>query len=315
MLLSIAVAGRGAGRESAVLDANRLILACVYLWSGLNKLNYRFLTAGLEAVPGLAELVTVVMPGITPAALAPLVVAMPLVETAIAVGLVCGGRSSRIAAAAAVAMHVFILLCIGPAGKNHNPVVWPWNAAMIAFVALLFLPGVVSARRVFWGTGSVFHRLVLVLFAFCPLLSFAGLWPVSLSFRLYTFRLPTADIYVKESLRDRLPPATRASFEPVSFYVNLAPTQGAARAGPFTAGVNVADWSERELNAFLPSEGRVFERVFEKVCARAREPNEALLLLVSPPDVLTGETRQSAFPCAARSEGERREGSTGDLRQ
>jgi hypothetical protein len=204
---------------------------------------------------------------------------------------------------AAIAMHVLILLAIGPLGKNHNPIVWPWNIAMAAFVALLFLTkGDVPARRILWSR-SAFHRAALVLLGFCPLLGLVGLWPSSLSFRLYTFRLHTADIYVSESLRDRLPPAAQAAFEALSVYFSLETPDGgpAQKVGPFAAGVNVSDWSERELRAFLPPEPRAFERVFERVCALAREPTDALLLLVTPPDVFTGTTRQSVRVCAAET--------------
>jgi hypothetical protein len=301
MLLSLALvepSNRSNGGQSAALNVHRLIIICVYLWSALNKLNYRFLTSGLEAVPGLDGLIAPLAPWIAPATFAPLSLMMPFIEIAIALGLVFQ-PTRKVAAAAAIAMHVLILVAIGPLGKSHNPIVWPWNVAMIAFVALLFLrDGDASPRSILWGPAT-FHRVVLVLFAICPLLSVFGLWPASLSFRLYTFRLATADIYVTESLRDRLPPATRAEVEPVSVSFTLAPSGGGAptKVGPFVGGLNISDWSERELNAFIPPEPRAFEGVFEKVCVLAQQPADALLLQVSAPDLLTGASRQSVSPC------------------
>jgi hypothetical protein len=307
MLLSLALVAPGARSDrddSAALNVNRLIVACVYFWSGLNKLNYRFLTAGLEAVPGLDALLLPLAHWVAPTSLTPLSMLMPFVETAMAAGLLFR-PTRKAAAAAAIAMHVLILLAIGPLGKNHNPVVWPWNVAMIAFVVLLFLRGAdAPPLRIVWGRW-IFHRVVLVLFAICPLLGMAGLWPASLSFRLYTFRLATADVYVTESLRDRMPPATRAEVEPVSVSFTLAPTGGGAPAkvGPFVGGLNISDWSERELHAFIPAEPRAFQRVFEKVCALAQRPADALLLQVTPPDVLTGATRQSVSTCKGEGPG------------
>lgn len=283
----------------AALDANRLIVFCVYLWSGLNKLNHTFLTAGLDAVPGLATLLSPLAAWMDPTALGRLSVAMPFVESAIGIGLLAG-RTRRIAAAGAIAMHVLILLSIGPFGENHNPVVWPWNVAMIGFVWLLFLRGgEAPARRIIWGRGSSLHRALLVLFAVCPLLSLLGWWPSSLSFRLYTFRLYTADIYVTEALRERLPAGTRAELEPLSVFFSLEPAGGgeARRVGPYVGGLNVSDWSERELHAFIPPEPSAFRRVFANFCALAHEPSDALLLLVAPPDVLSGATRRSVSVC------------------
>jgi uncharacterized membrane protein YphA (DoxX/SURF4 family) len=304
MLLSFALSGgveRSDQRADAVLNVNCLIVAAVYFWSGLNKLNYRFLSAGLEAVPGLDQLLSPLAPWIAPSTFAPLTVAMPFVEMAIAIGLLSGRRPRRVAATAAIAMHVLILLSIGPLGRNHNPVVWPWNAAMIVFVAVLFLrPDEVVAGRVLWGRGSTLHRVGLVLFVVGPLLGFFGLWPPSLSFRLYSFRFYAADIYMTEALRDRLPPDARAQVEPVSVFFSLVPAGGgpATKVGPYAGGLNISDWSERELHAFIPAQLRAYEQVFAKLCALADVSTDALLLVVTPPDLLTGATRQSILPCA-----------------
>ena len=65
---------------------------------------------------------------------------------------------------AAIAMHAFILLAIGPFGQNSNSVVWPWNIAMICFLLILFWhcrtcrPGNCLARE------GVYQRIVLVAF-------------------------------------------------------------------------------------------------------------------------------------------------------
>jgi hypothetical protein len=304
MLFTLAVARteRGGADTAATLNVNRLIVAGVYLWSGLNKLNYRFMTAGLEAVPGLALLLSPVSEWISPQRLAVVSMVMPFVETAIGAGLIVGGRWRRISVAAAIAMHALVLLAIGPLGASVNRIVWPWNVAMILLVVLLFRQrDEVRARDVLWNARSRVHQVVFVLFLVCPLLSVFDFWPPSLSFRLYSYRLSTGDIYVTDALRTKLPPAIQAELQPISVYFDLGSAAGthAPRVGPYVGGLNISDWSERELNAFVPPEPRIFAQVFGRVCALAPAPTDAILLVAAPPDILTGATRQSVYPCPA----------------
>ena len=62
---------------------------------------------------------------------------VPLTECGIAIVLLSKKWRNN-AVIAAVVMHVFILLELGPVGHNTNSVIWSWNVTMICFLALLF---------------------------------------------------------------------------------------------------------------------------------------------------------------------------------
>lgn len=282
-------------RAEGAVNANRLILVSTYLWSGLNKINHRFFEAGLAAIPGL-EIVLAPILDVPNSPLGYIGVAVPFIEIFIAVGLLVDGKARRIAMVAAIAMHALIFVALGPLGANHNVVVWPWNVAMMALVVVLFgATGEgdrVDLKKVLWNSRSVTHGAIVVLFLLCPLLGAFGLWPVTLSFRLYSYRVPTADVYVTEALRDRLPAATQKLIEPVSVTFDAG-----RKLGPYVGGLNISDWSERELGAFLPPEVTAYEATFAKVCTLAADPEDGLLLSVSPPDILSGQTRQAIATC------------------
>ena len=69
-------------------------------------------------------------------------------------------------------MHLFILIAIGPLGRNFNVVVWPWNLAMIAFLLILFFRRTdePTLHDIVWGRGFVFQKVALILFGVMPAL-------------------------------------------------------------------------------------------------------------------------------------------------
>src|SRR5262249_15143519 len=94
MLATIAVLRR---KPEDALDASRLILAAVYFWSGVHKFNSGFLN---EAFPWMIEPFPLLR------SLARVAIVVPVIETAIGVGLMFAFR--RVAVIAALAMHAFI---------------------------------------------------------------------------------------------------------------------------------------------------------------------------------------------------------------
>lgn len=282
-------------RPTDAINLDRLIMVSVYWWSGAHKLNYWFVSAGLNALPGLETLLTPLRPVVSLGLFEPIIVAIPLIEMAIGVGLLVGGRGRRLAVCAAIAMHSLVLLALGPLGRNQNPVVWPWNVAMIVLVLVLFAGDTAARdtyRAILWNPRARVHQFALIAFGLCPLLGAIGWWPAVLSFRLYSYRLPAADVYVTEALRTKLPAATQTLVEPVSVTFNTG-----RKLGSYVGGLNISDWSERELGAFVPPEPRVFAAVFDKVCALATTPTDAVLLRMTAPAILDGKTQQSLATC------------------
>jgi hypothetical protein len=291
LLLHETVGPRARGKFASAweLAPLQLFVVCTYAWSGLHKLNHHYLATDflLTARPLLGWLG--MRPADVPAAAA---VTLGLLSAAIELG--CGvmlmvPRRRRVAVVGLTAMHLFILLMIGPLGADWNRVVWPWNLASVAALWLLFWPdathGLLVAFMRAWreraprrdrrGPAGVPAALrwasvaVLLVFGVFPALSLAGTWYASLSFQLYAGKERIALIYFDPQHPEALPPAARTAVK--------TPGQ-----------VNVAAWALSELNATPVLEERVLVRLARTLARRAPQANVALLV-ASPPALFTGE--------------------------
>ncbi len=151
----------------------RWVLAGIYFWGGLNKLNPWFLDnfdwfcaafewsspfVGNKLAAGLAAIFELVL------------------------GLFLLWHSSRRWAIWGVFLiHCYILLVIGPIGYNWNQVVWPWNIAMMGLVWHFF-------RELGEEKKPIRYSIVLVaiLVWVMPVLNFFGWWPESFSWKMYS---------------------------------------------------------------------------------------------------------------------------------
>jgi hypothetical protein len=184
-------------------------------------------------------------------------------------------------------MHAFILVAVGPFGLSYNPVVWPWNVAMMAIILVLFRRARdVSAPAILLNHGFPLHVAAVALFAVLPGLSYLGLWPTYLSFRLYSEQYHQATISMTTAVRLKLPPSARQA-------VLLASDD------PYDGHLNVMSWSENELGAFIPPEPRVFRAVARRVCALAEAPLDVRLIITAPADRWTGKMTRTTTYCDA----------------
>lgn len=169
------------------------ILATIYLYSGLHKINtlyvhyfwkqtillkffklastanyfpfvvkFGYLTALLEAIAGLALLVN---------------------------------YKVKFAAWFLITMHCFILLVIGPLGINYNHIVWIWNIAMIGFVYVVFIKE--SPAKSSFLNPIFPNAFIVLLMGLLPILSFFKKWDYYLSSCLYSAKPPTLIIKTK----------------------------------------------------------------------------------------------------------------------
>jgi hypothetical protein len=196
-------------RGQAGLNGCRLIVAAMYFWSGLQKVNVLFAN---DTYPWLMEHVLnrlaeewhgwVRDGGWTAAYL----------ECALGLALLVWPLRP-VAVVAAVAMHLVILFCLGPWGHAWNTVVWPWNVAMMVFVVVLFgRTRSVRPWHILWPRRCLAARLALVLFGVLPLLNFFGWWDSYLSAALYSGNTPDARVYINQEVLDRLPAEVRKKY-------------------------------------------------------------------------------------------------------
>ncbi len=260
-------------------NACRLIVAGIYFWSGAQKLNTAFIQTGF---PWLLEPILRHLPHGAQALVHPLSVMAPFVEIWIGIALL--SRKFRTPAiVAALAMHVFILISLGPLGQNYNHVVWPWNVAMGAAVVILFWKAPESANRVLFGEGP-FHAAVLVLFVIAPAFSFFGYWDHYLSSAMYASNENHGLIYLSDKIFERLP-------DGIEEYVRVET--------PEIDSIDIGEWSANELNVPPYPEVRVYKNVARKVCEYAEAPNDVRLSIVSKSTIGNQITGASYATCAA----------------
>lgn len=186
----------------------RFVLICMYVWSGIYKLNLNFawevfpyymkaLGWGEYFYLPFDELGNFPMPAINHLAWI-----VPFSELLIAVLLVT--KYFKIGVYFAVSLHLMILLLLGPLGNSWNEIVWIWNLEIILLLIFVFGSGnkwdlsFVSAK-----TKSISISLIAI-FAIVPAWWLFGYFPQNLSFHLYSGQNTYYHFYTKEPDRQFL---------------------------------------------------------------------------------------------------------------
>ncbi len=172
------------------------ILISTYVYSGLGKLNTGFvhliwtkmlLQMFLKIPAGAATAQWLSLPGYL----------VGVVELLLGICLLFA-NTRKPAAWLLMAMHVFILVFLGPWGLKYNLIVWPWNLAMISFLFLVFLKKDQTGfqfKYIFCGR----NKLVFIFWGILPALNFAGYWDNYLSSGIYSGKLPLMVICIKDT--------------------------------------------------------------------------------------------------------------------
>jgi hypothetical protein len=283
MLLAIALAGPA--RQTAALNTCCLIVAATYIWSGLAKLNPRFMD---DTFPWLVGPLVEAWPAPAQWLARHLAFVAPFLECVVGIGLLTK-RFRSAAVVGAIGMHVAILIAIGPLGLDFNSVVWPWNVAMIAFLLILFVrrseepaPG-----DIVWGRAYAFQKIVLVFFACLPALSFFNLWDHYLSSALYSGNRNSGILYVNDTVSGRLP-------DTILDYVY--------EDGPDRNRLNINEWSLGEMNVPSYPELRIYKNVAKRICGYDADGTGVELVVQGKLALVNGNLR-SVYHCSGLQRG------------
>lgn len=280
----LAVLGIGARRgfegeaRTHVLNACRLVIVAVYFWSGIAKLNYSFVH---EALPVVLQGYAGVWPAVfrlltqTPAGLV-----IPLVEMLVAVGLLTR-RFRDTAVMGALLTHAVVLLLYVPFWRNK--VVWPWNAAMMVFVVVLFWRANFSVREMLLDPRHVSYALVGLLFGVMPFFGLFGLWDAYLSASLYSGNTSSATFRMSEPVCRRVPQRSRRAMEMLD-------------GGACTLHAN--QWSYSEMSVPVYPEPRIYRALAARLCAEGSAPSDVILEIREMPRFWDGTRRTTTLNCA-----------------
>ncbi len=256
MLLALAVCSR-----SELFATCRLIVASIYFWSGVQKINPGFIH---DVYPWLVAPFVQHLPVLL--RLAP---AVPFLELAIGPALFFR-RTRPLAMAFALVMHGFILIAIGPFGQDRNSVIWMWNLAMAAFLLLLF-----RHPEPFSWQPTPFQYAVFALVSVAPALSCIGLWDNYLSWALYAGNKTESSITLTASIPALKPYLTPYEDEPNAYDLSLY------------------DWSLGELNVPPYPEARIYRNVAAHLCGSV-----PLTLEIEPKTPWFGLTKTATYDFA-----------------
>jgi len=224
-----------------VLDAARIAVGGMYLWSGLQKLNVTFMG---ESFPWFTQALWTQGPGYMLSVFIFLGLLVPFLEIALGLGLFAR-RTRNLAILGSFGMMALVLLSLGPLGNNWNAVVWPWNVALFLSVIILFwrTDFTLSTFLIRQKT-NLLGLVVFAVFWLLPIGNIFGAVDHYLSWSLYSGRPPEAaligDTFVLESLSPRVEDDRL----------------------PFIR------WTLEELQIVPYPEERIFKSVFADVCSR-----------------------------------------------
>lgn len=115
------------------------LVISVYFYSALGKLDYEFINSvGQQMLGALTDLFGYDATEISEPVRTILVASFPLTELLVAVGL-SWSKTRRLAGCLAIAVHVLLILILGPLGLNHRPGVLLWNTQFCVQAYLLFI--------------------------------------------------------------------------------------------------------------------------------------------------------------------------------
>lgn len=183
-------------KQKLIIASFSFILLSTYIYSGLNKLNPRFLQTVWDPII-LGSFFKV-----------PLIIArqhylyfsgyfLGFFELLAGTGLLFS-KTQKPAAKALILMHFFILVLLGPLGLNYNIIVWPWNIAMMLYLYIIFLKrneGTFTFKPVFQG----WNKLVFIAWGILPVLYFFGRWDGFLSSEMYSGKSPMMIICIQDT--------------------------------------------------------------------------------------------------------------------
>jgi hypothetical protein len=286
-------------RGQSSLNGCRLIVASMYVWSGLQKVNVDFAT---DVFPWLMDPLLKHLPEGWQASINGHGWEAGFVECALGLGLLVWPLRP-VAVVGALTMHLVILFSLGPWGHAWNTVVWPWNLAMMMFVVILFArTRPVMPWHILWPRRFLFARVTLLLFGVLPLLSFFEWWDCYLSAALYSGNTPDARILICQEVYDQLPREARRHVQLRAVVPDeVADLDDPDSACPYEVDVN--SWSLAELNVPPYPAERVFRGI---ACRLAALPDHAggsadarvIVRLQGRSDWRTGKRRETrvAFP-------------------
>lgn len=231
---------------TTVFISLQVLIALIYIYSGIQKLNasfvpdtFQWMVSAFDEILSKRQIQLFTKFGY----------AVPYFEMSL--GFLLLVKQLRfIIVPLVILMHIFILISLGPSGKDYNSVIWPWNLAMIILVLLLFA---YVERERFFDISFLFRGLsfyiVITLMLVFPFFSLKNQYDSYLSSSLYSSNLNDCQLILSNKAYEKLPYYIR-HFVITNDDYNV---------------LYVKAWAVNELNVPCVPEYRVFKTVHQYV--------------------------------------------------
>ena len=267
---------------SHALNALKIMVASVYMWAGVHKLNATFF---LDLFPGLIEPFYTFPkePSLLAALIALAIFTVPLFEAGIGLLLLFFPRQRRPTILMAFIMLVVVLVCLGFDGNTWNLIIWPWNIYLFLLVFILLSKSAAIDKKVQFGFDTA-RLATIALFSIVPALALFGWGHSYPSFKLYSGNTKRAEVMFSENeTLTGLP-------------INLRQLVGRARTLP------LVDWTAHEFELVVYPETYVFRRGAKGLCPYLSDGQQAILRIYDQPPFNRIDQTYQDFPlCGTES--------------
>lgn len=281
LLVILALQPKDETNSSKTLGFAQIIIAGLYFWSGVQKLNFTF---SHETLPILLEPFQNLFPSIQ----LPFVfigITIALTEIFIGCGLLFR-KARNMSVVLAIATHTAILTVL--IAKNYNQIVWIWNIFLIAAVVTVFWKNDVSIKQIIAFADEKKRKIyaakiITSASVLLPILSFFGLWDAYLSGALYSGNTAVGVVRISDDLFEKLPPKVRESI----FQTKI----GGEKFLPFL------EWSLAETGVPAFPAQRVFKKIAAEICQIADDKSGVELIVKERPAILDGSYQLTRTNC------------------
>jgi hypothetical protein len=279
---------------TSALATCAVVIAFIYVWSGLQKLNWVFFS---ESFPWMMAPFEAIVPAVVFRNLTYLGSGIALLETSIGVMLLTA-RARRVGVVLGLLMHTFILLSAGPLGNNGNTQVWSWNVAAGALLLLVFWPSSMSAAGVLDPRRGWVHVVALVFFAVMPIFNVVEIdhfkWDDFQAATLYSGNEERGTIYFAEQDAGRVP-------EHLRDLIWRSEEDG-------RLFIRILDWAYADLNVPDYHADRIYLSVMRSFCRQIGPGGSFVLEIGSTANRLTGDRQITRYVCGPAGTVERLDG-------
>ena len=282
------------------LNLMRTLTIGIYFYSAVGKLDFEFLhSVGQQMLGAMAEWIGEDLSKWTDSSRVALVAFFPLLELAIAVGLLWA-KTRRVAGLFAMLLHLVLIAVLGPLGLNHRPGVLIWNGQFVVQALLLFVvaqvadgessENVAGTRQNWFFRGQYWAQESLCI----AMVAAVSIMPCSERFGIWD-HWPSWALYAPHSSRVRVEIASPGvSRLPASLAV-LISLPGEDEEAAVWLPVPIDAWSLKSLDTPIYPQSRFQLGVARYIASEVNSEFQLRITILGVADRLTGQRKISSL--------------------